>query len=191
MDLANFLVKSLDRGHVLHPSGGSTLSAMAIRTWWTGVPEQRFWMEITDRSDTGANLVAPQHDGVGKRSGPTSSCRWSSPATESSTIKRTSPEVLRLSAGQRSSATCPSAQSPGRRMAHVDANVASHLPDQVGSLHSEASSGSRSRSAVGTSARVPSNSPHSAMPSKTSSASLPTSRSTSIVQTRSALSRAT
>lgn len=38
---------------------------MALRTWWDGLPDERYWMEITGRSDTGENLVAPQHNGSG------------------------------------------------------------------------------------------------------------------------------
>lgn len=39
---------------------------MAINEWWTADPAQRFWMEITDRSDLGADLFAPTTDGSGK-----------------------------------------------------------------------------------------------------------------------------
>lgn len=39
---------------------------MAINEWWVGAPEQRFWMEITDRSDLGADLLAPTLDGGGR-----------------------------------------------------------------------------------------------------------------------------
>jgi hypothetical protein len=38
---------------------------MAISEWWAGDPSERFWMEITDRSDLGANLHAPQKDAGG------------------------------------------------------------------------------------------------------------------------------
>lgn len=39
---------------------------MAINEWWTADPAQRFWMEITDRDDLGADLFAPTTDGSGK-----------------------------------------------------------------------------------------------------------------------------
>lgn len=39
---------------------------MAINEWWTADPEQRFWMEITDRYNIGADLFAPTLDGGGR-----------------------------------------------------------------------------------------------------------------------------
>ena len=30
-----------------------------INRWWDGNPAEKYWMEITDRSDLGANLIAP------------------------------------------------------------------------------------------------------------------------------------
>jgi hypothetical protein len=36
---------------------------MAINEWWAADPDQRFWMEITDRDDLGADLLAPTTDG--------------------------------------------------------------------------------------------------------------------------------
>jgi hypothetical protein len=39
---------------------------MAINEWWVGDPKQRFWMEITDRDDLGADLLAPTTNGSGK-----------------------------------------------------------------------------------------------------------------------------
>jgi hypothetical protein len=39
---------------------------MAIDEWWTTDPGQRFWMEITDRKDLGADLFAPTTDGSGR-----------------------------------------------------------------------------------------------------------------------------
>ncbi len=35
---------------------------MALNTWWTSDPAQRYWMEITHREDLGANLHAPKLD---------------------------------------------------------------------------------------------------------------------------------
>lgn len=35
---------------------------MALNTWWTAEPNQRYWMEITHRKDIGANLQAPKLD---------------------------------------------------------------------------------------------------------------------------------
>jgi len=37
-----------------------------IREWWAADPEERFWIEITDRVDLGANLLAPTTDHSGK-----------------------------------------------------------------------------------------------------------------------------
>jgi Domain of unknown function (DUF3883) len=39
---------------------------MELNTWWSSDRRQRYWMEITDRADLGANLHAPQTDGSGK-----------------------------------------------------------------------------------------------------------------------------
>jgi hypothetical protein len=39
---------------------------MAIDEWWATDPDQRFWMEITDREDLGADLFAPTTDGSGR-----------------------------------------------------------------------------------------------------------------------------
>jgi hypothetical protein len=39
---------------------------MAINEWWVTDPEQRFWMEITDRDDLGSDLLAPTTDGRGR-----------------------------------------------------------------------------------------------------------------------------
>jgi hypothetical protein len=36
-----------------------------LKTWWDGDPAQRYWLEITDRDDLGADLVAPQLDHAG------------------------------------------------------------------------------------------------------------------------------
>jgi hypothetical protein len=30
--------------------------------WWDGMPEERYWVEITDRAELGSDLVAPQFD---------------------------------------------------------------------------------------------------------------------------------
>lgn len=38
---------------------------MEINQWWAGRPEERFWMEITDRDDVGVDLRAPQLNGAG------------------------------------------------------------------------------------------------------------------------------
>ena len=34
-------------------------ACMALKPWWEGDPAQRYWMEVTDRLDTGDNLVGP------------------------------------------------------------------------------------------------------------------------------------
>ena len=39
---------------------------MTINEWWTADAAQRFWMEITDRDDLGADLFAPTTDGSGR-----------------------------------------------------------------------------------------------------------------------------
>lgn len=39
---------------------------MAINEWWAADPDQRFWMEITDREDLGADLFAPTANGSGQ-----------------------------------------------------------------------------------------------------------------------------
>lgn len=39
---------------------------MAINEWWAADPSQRFWMEITDRDDVGADLFAPVVNGSGR-----------------------------------------------------------------------------------------------------------------------------
>ena len=40
----------------------------STRYWWESAPEERFWMEITDRQDVGADLKCPQlHEGGGKQ----------------------------------------------------------------------------------------------------------------------------
>jgi len=38
-----------------------------INDWWTGDPQQRFWLEITDRPDIGIDLHCPQRDATGNR----------------------------------------------------------------------------------------------------------------------------
>jgi len=35
---------------------------VALNKWWVGHPDQRYWMEITDRDDVGSDLNAPQLD---------------------------------------------------------------------------------------------------------------------------------
>jgi hypothetical protein len=39
---------------------------VAINDWWAADPDQRFWMEITDRSDLGADLFAPTANDKGR-----------------------------------------------------------------------------------------------------------------------------
>ncbi|QIK65621.1 DUF3883 domain-containing protein [Nocardioides sp. HDW12B] len=39
---------------------------MQIRDWWSGHTSERYWMEITDRHDVGADLFAPTLDGGGR-----------------------------------------------------------------------------------------------------------------------------
>lgn len=37
-----------------------------LNTWWTGDPQQRYWLEISDRDEPGENLLAPQLNGAGR-----------------------------------------------------------------------------------------------------------------------------
>lgn len=37
-----------------------------MRRWWDGDAGERFWLEVTDRQDLGANLHAPQVDDAGR-----------------------------------------------------------------------------------------------------------------------------
>ena len=39
---------------------------MAVNEWWAEQRHQRYWLEITDREDLGADLHAPQVDGSGR-----------------------------------------------------------------------------------------------------------------------------
>jgi hypothetical protein len=39
---------------------------MAIQRWWDGNNSERYWMEITEREDIGADLHAPKVDGSGR-----------------------------------------------------------------------------------------------------------------------------
>jgi hypothetical protein len=39
---------------------------MAIRCWWDTDSSERYWMEITERDDIGADLHAPKSDGSGR-----------------------------------------------------------------------------------------------------------------------------
>jgi hypothetical protein len=38
---------------------------LGIHAWWQGRPEERFWLEVTNRSDIGTNLNAPQANEAG------------------------------------------------------------------------------------------------------------------------------
>lgn len=39
---------------------------MPINEWWAGDPDERYWLEITDREDLGGDLHAPKHDQSGR-----------------------------------------------------------------------------------------------------------------------------
>ncbi|CAL9301517.1 protein NO VEIN domain-containing protein [Streptomyces sp. SudanB182_2057] len=39
---------------------------MAVNKWWAHDPNERYWLEITNREDIGTNLLAPQVDDRGK-----------------------------------------------------------------------------------------------------------------------------
>ncbi len=43
-----------------------TMRDVAIDEWWAADPNQRFWMEITDRHDLGADLFAPTTNDKGR-----------------------------------------------------------------------------------------------------------------------------
>ncbi|MBM7774631.1 hypothetical protein JOD54_004835 [Actinokineospora baliensis] len=40
---------------------------MKINTWWDGDPDERYWLEITDRPDVGTDLNCLQRNGSGKQ----------------------------------------------------------------------------------------------------------------------------
>ena len=42
---------------------------MAINKWWAVDSKEIYWLESTDRTDLGANLIAPQFDDTGIDSG--------------------------------------------------------------------------------------------------------------------------
>jgi hypothetical protein len=50
-----------------------------INDWWNGDPEERYWLEITDRPDLGVDLHAPQRDAAGNRSPGYSLIWWVEP----------------------------------------------------------------------------------------------------------------
>src|SRR5438105_13894226 len=37
-----------------------------MNTWWEGQPQERYWLELTDRQDLGTNLRAPLQDEAGR-----------------------------------------------------------------------------------------------------------------------------
>jgi len=37
-------------------------AAVPKKHWWTGIAEENYWCEITDRADVGADLRCPQAD---------------------------------------------------------------------------------------------------------------------------------
>lgn len=46
----------------LRPENGTTV---ALHERWAGAGSERFWLEITDRTDIGVNLTAPKQDDTG------------------------------------------------------------------------------------------------------------------------------
>jgi hypothetical protein len=44
---------------------GMAISGGGPERWWTSRPEERFWLEITDRADLGVDLNAPAEREVG------------------------------------------------------------------------------------------------------------------------------
>jgi hypothetical protein len=47
-----------------------------VNTWWANDSRERFWLEITDRSDIGVDLHCPQRDAAGNRSSGYSLIWW-------------------------------------------------------------------------------------------------------------------
>jgi hypothetical protein len=47
-----------------------------INAWWARAPDERFWLEITDRPDIGVDLHAPQRDAGGRHSAGYSLLWW-------------------------------------------------------------------------------------------------------------------
>lgn len=45
---------------------GAEGTGVAVQKWWAGRPEERFWLEATDREDIGADLRAPLVDASGR-----------------------------------------------------------------------------------------------------------------------------
>ncbi|MDQ2762602.1 MAG: hypothetical protein M3Y22_03665, partial [Pseudomonadota bacterium] len=39
---------------------------MSVNAWWLSDPNERYWLELTDREDIGGELRAPVADGSGK-----------------------------------------------------------------------------------------------------------------------------
>jgi hypothetical protein len=39
---------------------------LIMTNWWAGDPDERYWCEVTDRADIGADLKAPKHDEAGQ-----------------------------------------------------------------------------------------------------------------------------
>ena len=56
--------RKLERAQEGGLAPGSSSSARQ-RSWWEGDPSERFWCEITDRSDIGADLKSPQRNEAG------------------------------------------------------------------------------------------------------------------------------
>ncbi len=50
-----------------------------VNDWWAGLPEERYWLEITDRSDLGIDLRAPLVGEDGKPTWSYSLARWVNP----------------------------------------------------------------------------------------------------------------
>jgi hypothetical protein len=62
------------------PASAYRLSeAGQLNVWWAGDPQQRFWLEITDRPDIGVDLHCPQRDAAGNRNPGYSLIWWVEP----------------------------------------------------------------------------------------------------------------
>jgi len=57
-----------------------------IHRWWINRPEERYWLEVTDRPELGINLKAPQTNERATSFGVTRSCVLFDPAIPSFTM---------------------------------------------------------------------------------------------------------
>jgi hypothetical protein len=101
--------------------------------WWDGLPQERFWCEVTDRRDIGADLKCPQTDEEGH-------AYWSYSLIHSvvpGDVVFTIPRVRRRSLVRRSPVDrLQSALLSGRRTVPSDVRSTSReLPVPAGGAH--------------------------------------------------------